>query len=127
MLCPSLYRRSVSIFLSSDQRNKLDQLMVSRTQGILCKQEDVGRELRKEEDGGSRSERQCSEYNNFIDQPTSSSTPTQLTSWSHPNTMYESDQMESPSPFQSPYPFPSPSLWHKPYNNNPQPSSIVSC
>lgn len=104
-------RKSVSSFLSSGERDKLDQLMVSRAQGDSYKQEFAVRESRKQEVGGrSTIERHNSEYN---DQTTRLSTPAQPKTWSHPTPDYDSNKMISPSP-----------LWQ---NNPPQSSSTVSC
>lgn len=102
-----LQRKSVSSFLSSGERDKLDQLMVSRAQGDAYKQEFAVRESRKQEVGGrSTIERNNSEYN---DQTTCLSTPAQPKTWSHPTPDYDSNKMISPSP-----------LWQ---NNPPQSSS----
>ncbi|CAH1432898.1 unnamed protein product [Lactuca virosa] len=64
-----LERRCVVGFLSSDHKNKIDELMVSRVQrneGIELRKEDMEEE--EDEGGWSKVEKKCWQYNEFIDQ-----------------------------------------------------------
>ncbi|XP_023745482.1 uncharacterized protein LOC111893651 isoform X2 [Lactuca sativa] len=64
-----LERRCVVGFLSSDHKNKIDELMMSRVhrnEGLELRKEDMEKE--EDEGGWSKVERKCWEYNEFIDQ-----------------------------------------------------------